>query len=332
MKLTGSVIIVTWNRPDYMRRCLTQLRAQEPQPDQIVVVDASPDDRTRKIVEEFPGVLYLFNAQGRGNTPHSRNVGILASEGDVLIFLDDDAFAHPDWFKNLMAAYGDDPGVGGVVARILNNHPGEETEGVEDIGRMRRDGVRLGHFAADPGRIIEVDHMLGACMSFRREAVARVGGFHGDYPGTNACDDSDMCLRVRLAGYRLLFTPGAVVDHVTAPRAAGNRSDLQSVFWHWCNNYIMLLRLYGFRPIFWGYVGHSIKHSLVSFARKIGGAFALLAVNITGPVAGILRGLRFLFAERGDPRRRDAIGQTITRYLEAQGEEQRAPTGNEAAP
>jgi len=318
MKPRGSVIIVTWNRPEYMNTCLTRLREQDPRPDEIIVVDASPDDRTRKVVEGFPEAVYLFNEKGRGNTPHSRNVGIMASHGDILIFLDDDAFAHPGWYPNLMAAYGDDLTVGGVVARVLNNQPNEATEGADKIGLLQPTGVLTGHFAADPGRIIEVDHMLGACMSFRREAVARVGGFHGDYPGTNACDDSDMCLRVKLSGYRLLFTPYAVVDHVAAPRAYGKRFDARYQFYHRCNSFMMFLRTYGLGRIFWSFLLATIQHSVQDFVRRMGGAFAHLTVNIAGTIVGILHGIRLLVTERCNPQRHDALGQEITRYLEAE--------------
>ncbi len=316
MKLRGSVIIVTWNRPDYITKCLQKLLEQTPPPDQIVVVDASATDDTRKAVEQFPGVVYAFNEQGRGNTPHSRNVGILHSIGDILIFLDDDAFVHPGWFKTVIETYGEDPQIGGVVPRILDNLPGEETDGMDDIGALKPNGVLHNHFAANPGKIIEVDHMLGACMTFRREAVARVGGFHGDYPGTNACDDSDMCLRVKLAGYRLLFNPAAAVDHVRAPRAVGKRFDSRYLFYHRCNNFMMFLRNYGFQKIFWGYLLFIIKQTVTEFVRKIGGALLTLAVSVAGTITGIVRGTGLLVAERRNPTRHDAPGLELTRYLE----------------
>ncbi len=321
MKPKGSVIIVTWNRADYVIQCLDKLLEQEPQPDEIVVVDASPDDRTRKAVADYPGVIYILNEAGRGNTPHSRNVGIMASRGDVLIFLDDDAFVHPHWYRELIKVYEEDHEVGGVGARVLDNQPGEDTEGVDVIGKLESNGVLRSHFAANPGRIINVDHMLGACMTFRREAVAAVGGFHGDYPGTNACDDSDMCLRVKRAGFQLRLTPYAVVDHVRAPRAVGKRFDARYLFYHRCNNFMMFIRNYGFRSIFWGYLLFIIKQSITEFVRKSSGAIINLIMSITGTITGIFHGTRLLLMERRDPRRRDEIGDKITRHLQAESED-----------
>src|SRR4051812_27867137 len=63
-----SAVIVTLNRPDCVRRCLTALQAQEPAVHQIIVVDGSPDDRTRAVVDSFPGVLFLKNNKGLGHT------------------------------------------------------------------------------------------------------------------------------------------------------------------------------------------------------------------------------------------------------------------------
>src|ERR1700722_19938406 len=102
MKLTTSVIVVTLNRPDYMRRCLDCLVSQEPPPDQIIVVDASKDDLTEKVVETYPGVLYLRNTNGFGRMTASRNIGVKQAIGEIIAFVDDDAFAHPAWLLTLL--------------------------------------------------------------------------------------------------------------------------------------------------------------------------------------------------------------------------------------
>src|SRR4051812_12160412 len=88
-----SAVIVTLNRPDCVRRCLTALQAQEPAVQQIIVVDGSPDDRTRDVVDAFPGVLFLKNTKGLGHTTLSRNMAMRHVTGELVAFLDDDAYA-----------------------------------------------------------------------------------------------------------------------------------------------------------------------------------------------------------------------------------------------
>src|SRR5437763_1236661 len=99
MSLTCSVIIITLNRPDCVRRCLECLLAQEPQPDQIIVVDSSKEDDTLTVINEFSGVIYLRNDAGVGRQTKSRNIGLKAATGDILAFLDDDAFARSGWLQ-----------------------------------------------------------------------------------------------------------------------------------------------------------------------------------------------------------------------------------------
>ena len=91
--MTVTVIVVTLNRPDCVRRCLNCLLEQQPRPDQVIVVDASADDLTRTATAEFPGVLYLRNDNGFGRMTASRNIGLKRAVGEMIAFVDDDAFA-----------------------------------------------------------------------------------------------------------------------------------------------------------------------------------------------------------------------------------------------
>ena len=131
-------------------------------------------------------MLYLHNTHGRGNTPNSRNLALKHATGDILAFLDDDAFVHEGWAENLRESY-EDPAVGGVAGRALNGQPGEASTGLDVIGKFLPDGRLTGNFAADPGRVVEVDHMIGCNMSMRASVVGQLGGFRDDMrPGRSA--------------------------------------------------------------------------------------------------------------------------------------------------
>jgi len=313
-----SVIIVTLNRPDCVRRCLECLYAQTPRPSQIIVVDASPDERTREVVREFRGVVYLRNDNGYGRMTASRNIGLKIAVGDIIAFLDDDAFAHPQWLEKLAATYTDDS-IGAVGGRALNNQPGEAVLGVNEIGQLKPNGLLTGYFAADPGKVIEVDHVMGCNMSFRREVVAKLGGFREDYPGISGVrEDSDMCLRVKALGYKILFTPEACVDHIGAPQAKGQRFDLRYVYYGQRNHLVLLIRNYGLgATIVWRYLGLNFGTSLRDYSTKIAAAFARLGVNFAGTVVGIISGLSLLYRMGRDPSRHDTEGEQIKSYLEA---------------
>jgi len=323
--VTLTVIIVTLNRPDCVQKCIACLYAQAPLPQQIIVVDASPDDRTRRVVESFaevPAPLYLRNENGYGRMTASRNIGLMHASGEIIAFLDDDAFAHEGWLPALLAAY-DAPDVGAVGGRALNNQPNEATIGVNAIGKLTGHGTLEGNFAADPGRVIDADHIMGCNMSFRRELLIKLGGFREDYPGISGVrEDSDMSLRVSRAGFRIRFTPFAVATHIGAPQAKGKRFDTRYAYYSARNHCVMLIRNYGlFSGIFVRYAMHAVIQAVREFVHRLGegrfvSAGARLTADICGTFAGIFSGIAALVRTGRDPVRCDDDARQIRDALQ----------------
>lgn len=294
MSVTASVVIITYARPDYVRTCLTHLAGLRTPPHEIVVVDASPDDRTiRLVAEEFPDVRLVRNELGPGTMPESRQLGYAATDGDVIAFIDDDAFVDPEWLDELLVPYAE-PTVVGVGGRALNGIEGEETKGIGEIGRLLPDGRLTGNFAANPGRVIQVDHMLGANMSFRRTALDAIGGIRGNYPGTCLCEESDISLRLGKAGGTLLFQPHAIVRHVAAPyTSGGKRFDRRYLYYARRNHLVLLVRVFGWRdPIVRRYAVSAFRGQteyLWRFLHRLGprmanGSRRPLLRRITSPI------------------------------------------------
>ncbi len=291
---------------------------QTPQPDQVVVIDASDNDQTKMVVSQFPSVEYIYNPSGRGNTPNSRNAGLRVAKGEIIVFLDDDAFAHPGWLKNLLATY-DEPNVGAVAGRALDLKPGEDQRGLDEIGKVMPNGRITGFFAADPGGYVEVDHMLGANMSFRRDVMAQLGGFRDDTPGGSSivCEETEMCLRVKQVGYRILFNPKSVVDHIPGPLFAGRRLDYRWEFNKCRNQPVMFIRIYGFGPLVFKYAFYIFGKTFWDFGRRIFEAFRYLSYCVAGSVIGFFVGTVYLLKERRNPIRNTPGGEEIRKLLSA---------------
>ena len=277
--LTVAVVVPTFNRPDRVRDCLTHLSRQTVPPQRIVVVDSSPDARTEEVVRGFEGVVYARNPMGRGRTPESRQIGFSLTTEDLVAFLDDDANARPDWLEQLRRRY-DDPTVGGVGGSALNGIEGERASGLGSIGLLLPDGRLTGNFAADPGRDVDVDHLLGANMSVRRSAIVEVGGIYGDYPGTCLREESDLALRIAKAGHRLVYTPDAVVDHLPGEYAKGRRFDRRYVFYANRNSVVLLARVYGMdAPIVRRFLGTATREVIGALRRGLRGAHTIGSVG-----------------------------------------------------
>jgi GT2 family glycosyltransferase len=314
--LSVSVIIPTYRRAQYVRECLEHLGRLRTAPLEILVVDASPDDETRLVVEAVPGARYLRNDLGAGSTPESRGIGVDAARGGVVAFVDDDAYVDEAWLDEITAPYRDERVVG-VGGRIVNGEPGEERRGLDRIGRLLPDGRLLGNFTADPGRVIAVDHFLGANMSFRRQAILDVGGVHGGYPAPCVCEESDIALRQRALARRLVFNPRAVVRHVSAPYAIrGDRFDRR---WHYIatrNQAAMLVRVFGpgsrypraFASTTARAAARSIRQAFRTqlkrpsdraAGRKVLGSLARAGIELWGVGVGLTAGVRAWRVEGG---------------------------------
>jgi len=312
-----SVIVITLNRPAYLARCIQCLLKQTQRPHEIIVVDSSSDDITSKLLAaQFPSVIYLRNESDRGNMPCSRNIGIKRASGDIMAFLDDDSFAEPQWLENIEAPYRDRE-VGAVGGRALNNQPGESTRGVNEIGKLHANGQIVHNFAANPGKVIDVDIIIGCNMSFRRDVLGQLGGFREYYGGSGSCEDTDICLRVKQLGYRLQFSPAACVEHVGAPQSKGRRFDLRYEFYGYRNFHIMLMVNYGlFSPRFWHPAAYHFYYGVIGeFVRKMGGALLRALSKPAGSICGVAIGGLLRLTRGGSPERRDKEGNEIRRLL-----------------
>lgn len=290
---TTTVIIVTYTRPDCVKTCLERLRLQTRLPEQIIVVDGSPDDRTRTLCDQFPEALYLRNEAGLGHMTRSRNIGLQQAIGEIIAFLDDDSFAHGTWLEELLKPYSD-PTVGAVGGRALRNQPDEDKQGVDQIGKLLPNGEITGNFAADPGKDLQVDHIIGCNMSWRKMVLDEIGGLREIYPGTEVCEETDIALRIRAAGHKIIFAHKAVVDHLGAPQAKGRRFDTRYTYYHFRNRVVLLVASFGFgSPLLRRYLFTASAQLLFAAARSAAKAAWDLArslVTITAAVLGIVAG------------------------------------------
>ncbi len=314
-----SVVIVSWCRPQYVRQCLERLSALPLPPDEIVVVDASPDDETRAVAREFPHVFYVSFPSGARHMTKSRNVGLHHVTGDVIAFLDDDTVVRDGWLEGVIAAF-EEPVVGAMAGRTCNGEPGEATEGLDNIGRFLPDGRMTGFLAADPGRLVEVDHGIGANMAFRKVVLAELGGFRDDFHGIGAPrEEKDMFFRVRALGYRIVFSPRAAVDHLRAPHVRGKRLDFRYMFWVRHNHVLLLGRNFGLGS---NYLRSWLRTECVEVVtarhhpnplRRIMRVVILIGGIAAGVFAATLKG----GWSPSDPRRHDDVGDSIRERLRA---------------
>jgi len=194
-----SVAIPCYNGGFHLGRCIEAVLQQAPAPDEVIVVDDGSTDDSAVIAGAYP-VRVVRHPTNQGLAA-GRNTALAAAAGDVIVYVDVDAYAAPGMLAALLAALADSSvaGAGGRGIEAVQ-------ENVYD--RWRGLHASQGYGSARRGR---VPHLFGLCMAYRRAALLAVSGFDTRFR-TNA-EDMDIGFRLTGAGYPLHYVPEAIVYH-----------------------------------------------------------------------------------------------------------------------
>lgn len=289
-----SIVIPTRNRSSWLNDCIQHLLKQEYSNFEIIVVDSSSDGLTKNLIsQKYPEIRYFFLRNGLNKRPESKNIGIQHAKGKIVAFIDDDSMAQNDWLKTCAESYvsNETGGVGGLI--IDKNVENSESYRSEAIGRLTYNGTRIGNFFKNPGRIIEVDHLRGCNMSFRKSALEEAGGFDTNYTGSNVLEETDLCVKIKKLGYKILFNPKMAVIHTTAPRETVLRktSDFRRNFYITRNSTYFMIKNFGIYRTF-AYI-FTNNAGIASFLKKPSlKSFFCVFVSIFGKAIGLAVGLR----------------------------------------
>lgn len=213
-----SIIIATRDRIDLLSRCIASLTTKTSYLNyEIIVVDnESKSDEARDYFRHFEHRVLQFS--GPFNFSALNNLAVEQSNSPWLLFLNNDVEVIDSEWLTLMAEHVQRPEVGAVGARLLYPNDTVQHAGVVlGVGGIAEHAFR--HFPADaPGvsRQLQVTRnyssVTGACLLTRREVFDEVGGFDEErLPVTFS--DVDLCLKMRRAGYLVVYTPFAKLYH-----------------------------------------------------------------------------------------------------------------------
>ncbi|MEM3585897.1 MAG: glycosyltransferase family 2 protein [Candidatus Jordarchaeaceae archaeon] len=217
MVLPVSVVLCTFNRRNDVAECLESILKQNyPNFDVWVVDDASTDgtyEFLKKKFGNYKNFHLVRNDVEMGNT-RSRNMVMRKSKGEIIVSTDDDCIAHQNWIANLVKVFEESPQIGLVTGKVLpifyKKIPSWLEPPIYPILAIRTENQRTE--ALNPyGCNMAVLRTVMEKINFLNETITRKHG--GLYSG----EDTDLGLRVRAAGYRVVYTPDAVVDHKMFP-------------------------------------------------------------------------------------------------------------------
>ena len=194
-----SVVVCSYNGSRTIRECLEGLKRVEYPNFEVIVVDDGSTDTTAAIARESG--FRLISTPNRGLS-NARNTGLAAATGEIVAYIDDDAWPDPDWLTYLAAAF------------VGSTHVGVGGPNIAPPG----DGLLAECVANAPGGPVhvllsdrEAEHIPGCNMAFRKAALEAIGGFDPQF--RTAGDDVDVCWRLQQRGGTLGFAPSAMVWH-----------------------------------------------------------------------------------------------------------------------
>ena len=220
-----SVVICAYTekRWDNLVRGVESVKGQSLPPGEIIVVVDHNETLFSQAKANLQGVKVIENNNSPGLSG-ARNSGIAAAQGEIIAFIDDDAFAEPDWLAQLREGYREPnvQGVGGLIKPEWHSprpkwFPGEFNWVVGCTYR----GM--------PEKASPVRNLIGCNMSLRREVFDTIGGFRIGRVGALSIgqenDETEFCIRLQRLWPEatLLYRPEAMVHHeVTKERSTRN--------------------------------------------------------------------------------------------------------------
>ncbi|HEY6018558.1 MAG TPA: glycosyltransferase, partial [Candidatus Paceibacterota bacterium] len=194
-----SVVVCTYNGSRTIGETLTALKNIDYPNYEIIVIDDGSTDRTNDIAQKS-GVK-LIRTKNNGLSA-ARNLGMNVAGGEIVAYIDDDAYPDPHWLTYLASAF------------IRTKHVGIGGPNIAPSD----DGVIADCVANSPGGPIHVllsdelaEHIPGCNMAYRRDHLIAIGGFDPRF--RIAGDDVDICWRLQEKGWTLGFAPTALVWH-----------------------------------------------------------------------------------------------------------------------
>ena len=253
-----SIIIPCLNEAENIEKCIDSIKGQHYDGEyEIIAVDNGSKDNTLRIIKD-KGVI-LERAKKKGPSA-AKNKGIERAKGNIVVFLDADCIAHPDWLNNMIGPFRNNSNIGCVAGEITAYEPQTKIEQFLSKRRHLSQSVNVNHSF--------LPYAATANSAYRKEVFEVIGLFDENLL---IGEDADMSWRMQLqTDYKLNYIPEAVVYHP-------HETSLKALFKQKKRHAYGAVALYkkykqfwpeqnrSLKKIYWEY--HSITKRLLKFSK-----------------------------------------------------------------
>ena len=209
-----SIVIAAYGKPDYTLRCLNSIAANHPVTSyEVIVIEDASGDPDAMLPAAVPGLRFVVNDTNLGYL-RSCNKAAKLARGEFVLMLNNDTEMLPGAIDALVAVADAHPQAGLVGSKLIypDGHLQEAGCIVWDDGTAWNYGRMADPTHPTFNYLRQVDYCSAASVLVRRDIWERLGGFDEHYLPAY-CEDLDLALRIRAAGYHVLYAPRSLVIH-----------------------------------------------------------------------------------------------------------------------
>ncbi|MFW5726410.1 MAG: glycosyltransferase [bacterium] len=220
-----SIIICTYNREEFIGKTLEHVARQSLDAPlyEAIVVNNNSTDRTESICQEFiskhpeSNIRHVVETQ-QGHS-YARNRGIAESKGDLIAYIDDDAFVREDFATNIINFFKKMPQVQAIGGKVIPVYQTESPAWMTPYLLPLVSALDMGEKARPfRGRKFPI----GANVTFRKTVFERYGSFNVKLgrigSGLMGGDEKEMIFRMKKEGEQIWYVPDVVVEHIIPPK------------------------------------------------------------------------------------------------------------------
>lgn len=224
-KIKVSIIIPVLNKWQYTYHSLSSiLENTKGNEYEVIIIDNGSTDETQEMLKRVKNIVIHRNKENFGFS-RACNLGAEISNGEYLMFLNNDTYVLPKWLEYLLKTFKTHKDAGLVGSKLLF-HTGHLQEAgyivwknklIENYGRW--DNPQKPEY----NYVKEVDYCSGASILVKKHLFEEIGGFDTTYSPAYS-EDTDLAFKIRSNGYKVLYQPKSEVIHIERVSSGGERA------------------------------------------------------------------------------------------------------------
>ncbi len=211
-----SIVILNYNGADLLPGCLDSLQELTYPHYELIVVENASTDNSMEVLSRYPSVKVVRTLHNLGSSG-GYNLGFEHSQGELVLIMNNDIIANGEFVSVLSQYLMEHPEVGVVQAKMVLPRCNGALEVCGSFFTRFGFPYQYGYYKPDGPKYQRSQAIFcckGACMMFRREVVAKAGGYFFNPDFYCYYDESDFCHRAWLAGYETHFVASPPIQHL----------------------------------------------------------------------------------------------------------------------